>query len=112
MSLLLRASRLMGPTLRRGVLHANASLMTRNHATPLVASGLQFIRRYHDEGVYGYRVPTEYAITDYTSAELDNRNANANLLRLVLAFRNHGHRAADLDPLGIQEKWYDCMRVC
>ncbi|KAJ1342023.1 hypothetical protein BSLG_003428 [Batrachochytrium salamandrivorans] len=33
--------------------------------------------------------------------ELDNRNKNANLLRLVYAFRSQGHRIANIDPLGL-----------
>lgn len=39
-----------------------------------------------------------------TPEERANRSANANLFRLVYAFRSYGHLVADLDPLGIQRK--------
>jgi probable 2-oxoglutarate dehydrogenase E1 component DHKTD1 len=95
MSLLLRASRMVMGAHRRVLL-----------STPSQIASLQSIRHYRDDGVHGYRVASEYQIPDYSEKELANRNANSNLLRLVLAYRNHGHRAADLDPLGIQEKLY------
>ncbi|KAI8053368.1 dehydrogenase E1 and transketolase domain-containing protein 1 [Syncephalis plumigaleata] len=60
-------------------------------------------RFYHDDGVYGYRRPRQFQMPDYTDKQLDNRRDNANLLRLVIAYRTHGHRNAKLDPLGIQE---------
>ena len=37
-----------------------------------------------------------------TEAELANRSANAELVRLVQAYRTYGHLLADLDPLGLQ----------
>ncbi|KAF9336096.1 hypothetical protein BG006_009695 [Podila minutissima] len=58
-------------------------------------------RAYHDDGAYGYRVPKVYSMPDYTPEELANRVENANLLRLVIGYRTHGHLKADLDPLGI-----------
>ncbi|KAI9594143.1 thiamine diphosphate-binding protein [Syncephalis fuscata] len=60
-------------------------------------------RFYHDDGVYGYRRPKRFHMPDYTEEQLDNRRENANLLRLVIAYRTHGHRNANLDPLGLQE---------
>ena len=33
--------------------------------------------------------------------ELENRNQNANLLRLVYAYRSHGHKESNLDPLNM-----------
>lgn len=41
-----------------------------------------------------------------TAEEQANRSANANLFRLVYAYRNYGHLQADIDPLGIQTKPY------
>jgi 2-oxoglutarate dehydrogenase complex dehydrogenase (E1) component-like enzyme len=35
--------------------------------------------------------------------ELANRQANANLLRFVEAFRAFAHLKADLDPLGLEK---------
>ncbi|CAG8509363.1 17737_t:CDS:10 [Funneliformis caledonium] len=58
-------------------------------------------RNYHDDGTFGYRIPRVYAMQNYTDAELSNRIKNANLLRLVYAYRTHGHRGAHIDPLGI-----------
>ncbi|RKP28148.1 thiamine diphosphate-binding protein [Syncephalis pseudoplumigaleata] len=67
-------------------------------------------RYYHDDGVYGYRRPHHFHMPDCscpphadTEKQLDNRRENANLLRLVIAYRTHGHRNAKLDPLGLQE---------
>ncbi|CAG8496484.1 15859_t:CDS:10 [Acaulospora morrowiae] len=60
-------------------------------------------RFYHDDGAFGYRVPRVFKMPDYTKEELASRIENAGLLRLITAYRTHGHRAADLDPLGIME---------
>ncbi|KAJ7384675.1 putative 2-oxoglutarate dehydrogenase E1 component DHKTD1, mitochondrial [Desmophyllum pertusum] len=35
---------------------------------------------------------------------LQNRIKNANILRLVTAYREHGHKSADVDPLKIVTK--------
>ncbi|KAJ3185915.1 hypothetical protein HDU85_000827 [Gaertneriomyces sp. JEL0708] len=56
-------------------------------------------RYNYDSDVYGFRTPREYKSPDYTEEERANRNANANLVRLVHMYRVHGHRAAELDPL-------------
>ncbi|KAF9992356.1 hypothetical protein BGZ79_003171, partial [Entomortierella chlamydospora] len=61
-------------------------------------------RQYHDDGAYGYRVPKVFSMPDYTPEELANRVENANLLRLVIGYRTHGHRNANLDPLGIVKR--------
>ncbi|ORX36355.1 Thiamin diphosphate-binding protein [Kockovaella imperatae] len=61
-------------------------------------------RKYHDEATFGYRVPAKYTLPDYTQEELDNRNANAPLLRYVEMFRKHGHRAARVDPLDLMNR--------
>ncbi|KAJ3380793.1 putative 2-oxoglutarate dehydrogenase E1 component DHKTD1, mitochondrial [Lobulomyces angularis] len=59
---------------------------------------------FYDNDVFGYRIPKEWALEPYTQEQLDNRNANANLLRLVKAYRTKGHLQADLDPLGLAKK--------
>ncbi|KAI9199524.1 thiamine diphosphate-binding protein [Polychytrium aggregatum] len=60
------------------------------------------MRLYHyDKDVYGYRTPRPFALPDYSPSELANRVQNANLLQLVQAFREYGHRKAHLDPLGL-----------
>ncbi|RIA85155.1 thiamine diphosphate-binding protein [Glomus cerebriforme] len=61
-------------------------------------------RNYHDNEAFGYRVPVIYTMQDYTNVELSNRIENANLLRLVAAYRTYGHKEAHLDPLGIMER--------
>ncbi|KAJ1918378.1 hypothetical protein IWQ60_007513 [Tieghemiomyces parasiticus] len=58
-------------------------------------------RAYHDEGAHGYRRPEPSQLTDFTEAEIANRIQHSQLVRLVAAFRDHGHKAADLDPLGM-----------
>ncbi|KAI8577536.1 hypothetical protein K450DRAFT_282476 [Umbelopsis ramanniana AG] len=61
-------------------------------------------RSYHDDGVYGYRVRKEYQLPDYDAEELANRMDNGGLLRFVQAYRTHGHRGANLDPLDIMQR--------
>ncbi|ORX63115.1 oxoglutarate dehydrogenase, E1 component [Hesseltinella vesiculosa] len=58
-------------------------------------------RLYHDKHVYGYRAPKPFVMPDYTQEELVNRMEQGSLLRIVQAYRTHGHRGAHLDPLGI-----------
>lgn len=62
------------------------------------------IRRYHDDGVYGYRVAKEFKLPDYTQEELTNRMKHGSLLRMVQAYRAHGHEGAQLDPLDIMKR--------
>ncbi|KAI8926452.1 thiamine diphosphate-binding protein [Entophlyctis helioformis] len=86
---LLPAARATTPTLAVGLARSAAHIHVQQRA-------------YHyDRDVYGYRTPRVPTAREYTPEELDNRNKNANLLRLVYAFRNHGHRLADLDPLNL-----------
>ncbi|KAJ3197259.1 hypothetical protein HK101_005031 [Irineochytrium annulatum] len=59
-------------------------------------------RSYHyDSNVYGYRLPKHHSIPDFSPEEVANRAAGSNLLRLVNAYRSHGHRLASLDPLNL-----------
>ena len=81
-------------------------------------------RHYHDES-FGYRKPREYVFPDClslfslsfftdsnlpsfprtdTQTQLDNRAANASLLRYVDSMRTHGHRAARIDPLDLIQR--------
>ncbi|KAJ1975780.1 hypothetical protein H4R33_006584, partial [Dimargaris cristalligena] len=78
------------PLLAATVLRPNPS------AIPLVN-----IRGYHDEGAYGYRQPKPHGWTDYSESEIANRIEHSRLVRLINAFRDHGHKAAQLDPLGM-----------
>ncbi|KAG2229334.1 hypothetical protein INT48_000400 [Thamnidium elegans] len=66
---------------------------------PLLSS-----RLYHDDGVYGYRVAKEFKLPDYTPSELSNRMKHGSLLRMVQAYRTHGHEGAQLDPLNIMKR--------
>ncbi|PHZ07394.1 2-oxoglutarate dehydrogenase, E1 component [Rhizopus microsporus ATCC 52813] len=65
---------------------------------------LRNTRYYHDDGVYGYRVPREFKLPDYTEQELANRSQYGSLLRMVQAYRTHGHEGAQLDPLNIMKR--------
>ncbi|KAG0041429.1 hypothetical protein BGZ83_001822 [Gryganskiella cystojenkinii] len=80
-----------------------ASRLTPSSPKKVVVPTINAIqqRAYHDDGAYGYRVPSVYSMPDYTVEELANRVENANLLRLVIGYRTFGHRRADLDPLKI-----------
>ncbi|KAF5343444.1 hypothetical protein D9758_011832 [Tetrapyrgos nigripes] len=60
-------------------------------------------RLYHDES-FGYRKPPAFAFPDYTEAQLQNRHANAALLRYVDSVRMHAHRAARIDPLDLIDR--------
>ena len=43
-----------------------------------------------------------------SDAEIENQVKHANLMRLVHAYRQYGHRKARLDPLELQSPKYDC----
>ncbi|KAI9346426.1 thiamine diphosphate-binding protein [Zopfochytrium polystomum] len=60
-------------------------------------------RQYHydKDNIYGFRTPRTFSIPDYSSEELTNRAKGSNLVRLVNAYRTHGHRLASLDPLNL-----------
>ena len=63
----------------------------------------RFLKRSYIEAseVFGYRTRREFVLPDYSEEEHNNRIANSNLLRLVSAFRQHGHKAAKIDPLDL-----------
>ncbi|CCM02167.1 uncharacterized protein FIBRA_04245 [Fibroporia radiculosa] len=60
-------------------------------------------RKYHDKS-YGYREARKLTLPDYSVAQLQNRTANAPLLRYVDSLRTHGHRAARIDPLDLLQR--------
>ena len=51
-----------------------------------------------------FRVPKTAVVAHETAEQLANQARNANLLRLVTAYRTHGHKAASLDPLGFHTR--------
>ncbi|XP_035669706.1 probable 2-oxoglutarate dehydrogenase E1 component DHKTD1, mitochondrial [Branchiostoma floridae] len=65
-------------------------------------NGVFLSREYHAKhGVFGYR-PKKAAKGEKVSYEaIQNRIQSANLLRLVSAYRDHGHKRARIDPLGL-----------
>ncbi|KAJ2799682.1 hypothetical protein H4S07_005373, partial [Coemansia furcata] len=87
---ILKGSALAAPLVGRVVRPTNASTILR--------------RNYHEDVVYGYRVPKEFEYPDYSPEQLKNRQQQAALVCLVNAYRTTGHRATDLDPLGIQKR--------
>lgn len=57
-------------------------------------------RRYHAEhGVYGFRPTPAAPVYQMAEEVLESRARQAGLYRLVEAYRRHGHRVADCDPL-------------
>ncbi|GAA5957152.1 hypothetical protein JCM21900_003112 [Sporobolomyces salmonicolor] len=64
----------------------------------------RWARMLHDQGVWGYQTPHSFSLPDFTPEELANRSRNGSLLRLVEAYRKHGHRAARVDPLDLAER--------
>lgn len=56
-------------------------------------------RLYHAQsGCFGYR-PLPQVLVEGSKDALENRNKNADILRLVTAYREEGHKNADVDPL-------------
>jgi probable 2-oxoglutarate dehydrogenase E1 component DHKTD1 len=78
----------------------------RRPTVVLSRSGLRFlqIRQLHDNGIWGYQQPREFALPDFTPGQLENRARNPSLTRLVDSYRRHGHRAATLDPLNLAHR--------
>ncbi|ORZ31198.1 Transketolase, pyrimidine binding domain-domain-containing protein [Catenaria anguillulae PL171] len=91
-------SRLVTPSLARPSARLTAAVASASRSP-----GAFQRRSYHEtpQDTYGYRLAREFRLPDYSPEELANRQANANLLRLVHAYRTHGHLVAKLDPLGI-----------
>ncbi|KAI8505674.1 putative 2-oxoglutarate dehydrogenase E1 component DHKTD1, mitochondrial, partial [Branchiostoma belcheri] len=59
-------------------------------------------REYHAKhGVFGYRPKKAPKEEKVSNEAIQNRIHNANLLRLVSAYRDHGHKRARIDPLGL-----------
>ncbi|PWA01136.1 hypothetical protein BB558_002789 [Smittium angustum] len=71
---------------------------------PTLSSPKLFYRNYHENEVYGYRVPKAQIVPSYTNQQLLNRQKNARLALFVEAFRDFGHLATNLDPLGIRKR--------
>ncbi|KAJ1913221.1 hypothetical protein H4219_005298 [Mycoemilia scoparia] len=72
-------------------------------AATATTTGLKtFKRQYHEDVAYGFRVPKQVEIPDYTPEEMANRQSNAQLVRLANAYRDHAHRASNLDPLNLK----------
>jgi len=89
------------------MLRAAASRVVKFPGIQLINQGLKAtsVRTYHENAsLYGYRAPRRLQVEDYTAEQIHNRNENANLVRLVKAFRTYGHLDAELDPLGIQSR--------
>ncbi|CAO3646284.1 unnamed protein product [Cunninghamella echinulata] len=61
-------------------------------------------RKYHDHHIYGSRERKPYELPDYNQTELTNRMEHGSLLRMVQAYRTHGHRGAHLDPLDFMKR--------
>ncbi|KAI0754007.1 dehydrogenase E1 and transketolase domain-containing protein 1 [Daedaleopsis nitida] len=62
------------------------------------------LRRSYYDYSYGYREHRKFTLPDYTTTQLENRTANAPLLRYVDSLRTHGHRAARIDPLDLLQR--------
>nr|XP_034185843.1 probable 2-oxoglutarate dehydrogenase E1 component DHKTD1 homolog, mitochondrial isoform X1 [Osmia lignaria] len=58
-----------------------------------------FTRSYHSEnGVYGYKPKTQRHF-EVPKEYLETRSKNSNFYRLVTAYRTHGHKQANIDPV-------------
>ncbi|XP_054014443.1 probable 2-oxoglutarate dehydrogenase E1 component DHKTD1 homolog, mitochondrial [Hylaeus anthracinus] len=57
------------------------------------------VRSYHSEnGVYGYK-PRIQRRFEVSTKYLETRSENSNFYRLVTAYREHGHKQANIDPI-------------
>ncbi|XP_053979325.1 probable 2-oxoglutarate dehydrogenase E1 component DHKTD1 homolog, mitochondrial [Hylaeus volcanicus] len=57
------------------------------------------VRSYHSEnGVYGYK-PRIQRRFEVSTKYLETRSKNSNFYRLVTAYREHGHKQANIDPI-------------
>ncbi|PVU95289.1 hypothetical protein BB559_002791 [Furculomyces boomerangus] len=75
-----------------------------SHKTPQ-SSYKPLSRNYHEEKIYGYRTPKVQVLPLFNEQQLLNRQKNARLVRFVDAFRDFGHLASNLDPLGIHGRF-------
>ncbi|XP_050294186.1 probable 2-oxoglutarate dehydrogenase E1 component DHKTD1 homolog, mitochondrial isoform X2 [Anthonomus grandis grandis] len=59
-----------------------------------------FVRFYQSDNVFGYKKPSK---TTFNISEkwLENRQKSSNLYRLVTAYRQHGHKLANVDPISL-----------
>ena len=64
------------------------------------------IRRDHKDSCLEVSFLTFTCFFTVSAETLRNRNENSNLYRLVTAYREHGHRRAAVDPLGLMEREY------
>ena len=64
---------------------------------------------FHSHEVFRFRVPKPVAAPHETAQQLQNKATNANIVRLVSAYRQHGHKGADLDPLGFHVREHSAL---
>ncbi|TFY80498.1 hypothetical protein EWM64_g3510, partial [Hericium alpestre] len=81
--------------------HSRAVLSVRSNAKRIAY--ILHRRLYHDES-FGFRKPRDFALPDYSPAQLQNRIDNAPLMRYADSLRTHGHRAARIDPLDLLQR--------
>ncbi|CAL1677444.1 unnamed protein product [Lasius platythorax] len=61
------------------------------------------VKLYHSEnGVYGYK-PSQQRHFQVSKEYLDKRAKQSNFYRLVSAYRIHGHKQADIDPISMNK---------
>ncbi|KAG8904913.1 hypothetical protein FRB99_001011 [Tulasnella sp. 403] len=78
-------------------------MLAREARKKCATTTTKLARSYHDRS-FGYREPRKLKLPDYTPSELENRAQNAALLRYVDSVRQHGHRAAKIDPLDLLQR--------
>lgn len=61
------------------------------------------VRHYHSENVFGFKrkVKNIYHISDKIA---ENRAKQCNFYRLVTAYRKHGHKCADINPVSLTKQ--------
>eukprot|EP01137_Pigoraptor_chileana_P037735 Opistho-2@35294 len=82
-----------------------AGAQARRLVASVRASTPTFAREYHAKrGCYGFRTPVVAPLEEVSPEVILNRARNANVMRLVTAYRSHGHKKSEIDPLGLQER--------
>ncbi|XP_069689764.1 2-oxoadipate dehydrogenase complex component E1 isoform X2 [Periplaneta americana] len=77
--------------------------ISRRVGTKLLRSGRTCARSYHSKtGVYGYR-PREKVAYEVSVDVLKSRAEQSNFFRFVTAYRRHGHKRANINPVAISE---------
>ncbi|CAG9821051.1 unnamed protein product [Phaedon cochleariae] len=61
-------------------------------------------RKYHSEEVFGFKRKNKYVAEALDNEVIDARCRESNFYRLVTAYRQHGHKYSDINPVSLAKK--------